>query len=46
MKPVLVLLAAAAVMPNLNQLKEMNARFAPVKPKYDEAALSAVSVPR
>ena len=41
MKPVLVLLAAAAVMPNLNQLKEMNARFAPVKPKYDEAALSA-----
>ena len=41
MKPVLVLLAAAAVMPNLNQLKEMNARFAPVKPKYDEASLSA-----
>ena len=37
----LVLLAAAAVMPNLTQLKEMNARFAPVKPKYDEASLSA-----
>ena len=28
-------------MPNLDQLKEMNARFAPVKPKYDEASLSA-----
>jgi hypothetical protein len=41
MKPVLVLLAAATVMPNLDQLKEMNARFAPVKPKYDEASLSA-----
>ena len=41
MKPVLVLLAAAAVMPNLDQLKEMNARFAAVKPKYDEASLSA-----
>src|ERR1700742_3721794 len=41
MKPVLVLLAAAAVMPNLSQLQEMNSRFAPVKPKYDEASLSA-----
>jgi hypothetical protein len=41
MKPVLVLLAAAAVMPNLTQLQEMNARFAAVKPKYDEASLSA-----
>jgi hypothetical protein len=41
MKPVLVLLAAATVMPNLDRLKEMNARFAPVKPKYDEASLSA-----
>ena len=40
MKPVLVLLAAAAVMPNLSQLKEMNARFAPVKPKFDESSLS------
>src|SRR5580704_4671184 len=41
MKPVLVLLAAAAVMPTLSQLEEMNARFAPVKPKYDESSLSA-----
>src|ERR1035441_3339063 len=41
MKPVLVLLAAAAIMPNLSQLQEMNARFAPVKPKYDESSLSA-----
>ncbi len=41
MKPVLVLLAAAAVMPNLSQLEEMNARFARVTPKYDESSLSA-----
>jgi hypothetical protein len=41
MKPVLVLLAAAAVMPTLSQLEEMNARFAPVKPKFDESSLSA-----
>ena len=41
MKPVLVLLAAAAVMPTLSQLEEMNARFAPVTPKYDESSLSA-----
>ena len=41
MKHVLVLLAAAAVMPNLQELKQMNARFAPVKPKYDESTLSA-----
>src|ERR1039457_6251915 len=41
MKPVLVLLAAAAIMPNLSQLQEMNARFAPVKLKYDESSLSA-----
>ncbi|HEX3743952.1 MAG TPA: hypothetical protein VHW09_08475 [Bryobacteraceae bacterium] len=41
MKSVLALLAAAAVMPNLSQLSEMNARFAPVKPKYDESSLSA-----
>jgi len=38
---VLVLLAAAAVMPTLSQLQEMNARFAPVTPKYDESSLSA-----
>ena len=41
MKPVLVLLAAAAVMPTLSQLEQMNARFAPVKPKFDESSLSA-----
>src|SRR5436305_12930581 len=41
MKHLLVLLAAAAVMPDLNQLKEMTARFAPVDLKYTEAALSA-----
>src|SRR5580698_11475470 len=41
MKPVLVLLAAAAVMPTLSQLQEMNARFATVRPKYDESSLSA-----
>src|ERR1039458_7633075 len=41
LSPVLVLLAAAAVMPTLSQLEEMNARFASVKPKYDESALSA-----
>src|ERR1035438_7457465 len=41
MKSVLVLLAAAAVMPTLSQLEEMNARFAAVKPKYDESSLSA-----
>jgi len=41
MKPILVLLAAAAVMPDLNQLKQMSARFAPVELKYDTAHLSA-----
>jgi hypothetical protein len=41
MKPILVLLAAAAVMPDLNQLKDMSARFAPVKLKYDTSTLSA-----
>ena len=41
MKPVLVLLAAAAVMPDLNQLKQMSARFAPVTLKYDTSTLSA-----
>jgi len=41
MKPVLVLLAAAAVMPDLTQLKQMGARFAPVTLKYDTSKLSA-----
>ena len=41
MKHILVLLAAAAVMPDLNQLKQMSARFAPVTLKYDDASLSA-----
>lgn len=36
-----MLLAAAAVMPDLNQLTRMNARFAPVTLQYDVAALSA-----
>ncbi|HLK46818.1 MAG TPA: hypothetical protein VKT49_01710 [Bryobacteraceae bacterium] len=39
MKPI-VLLAAAALMPNLTQLKQMSARFAPVKLSYDTARLS------
>ena len=39
MKPI-VLLAAAAVMPNLAQLKQMDARFAPVKIAYDTSKLS------
>src|SRR5207244_2654911 len=41
MKHIVVLLAAAAVMPDLNQLKQMSARFAPVKLKYDDSKLSA-----
>jgi Peptidase family M49 len=41
MKRIVVLLAAAAVMPERAQLKEMTARFAPVKLKYDESKLSA-----
>jgi len=41
MRQILVLLAAAAVMPDLNQLTQMSARFAPVTLKYDAAALSA-----
>jgi hypothetical protein len=41
MKPIVVLLAAAAVMPDLNQLKQMSARFAPVQLKYDTSRLSA-----
>jgi Peptidase family M49 len=35
-----ILLAAAAVMPSLTQLKQMSARFAPVTLKYDTSALS------
>src|SRR6476659_6435009 len=34
-------MAAAAAIPNLDQLEQMNARFAPVQLKYDEAGLSA-----
>ena len=41
MKPLVVLLAAAAVMPDLAQLKQMSARFAPVKLNTDSSALSA-----
>jgi hypothetical protein len=41
MRHILVLLAAAAVMPDLNRLTEMSARFAPVTLKYDAAGLSA-----
>jgi hypothetical protein len=33
-------LAVAAVMPDLAQLQQMSARFAPVKLKYDESSLS------
>src|SRR4051794_41026423 len=40
MSRIFVLLAAAAVMPDLNQLNQMTARFAPVTLKYDESALS------
>src|SRR5215470_697749 len=40
MKHIVVLLAAAAVMPDLNQLKQMSARFAPVTLKYDSSRLS------
>src|ERR1039457_3253699 len=40
MRHILVLLAAAAVMPDLNQLKQMSARLAPITLKYDAAALS------
>ena len=39
MKPI-VLLAAAAVMPNLTQLQQMSARFAPVRLSYDTTKLS------
>ncbi len=45
MKHIVVLaacvMAAAAVMPDLAQLKRMNARFAPMKLKYDTSRLSA-----
>jgi hypothetical protein len=41
MRHILVLLAAAAVMPDLNQLNRMSARFAPVTLKYDTPALSS-----
>src|SRR5260370_28221991 len=41
MRHIVVLLAAAAVMPDLTQLKQMSARFAPVKLKHDESGLSA-----
>jgi len=40
MKP-LILLLAATVMPDLTQLKQMDARFAPVKVQYDTSTLSA-----
>jgi Peptidase family M49 len=40
-KAFLVLLAAAVAMPDLAQLQQMSARFAPVKLKHDESGLSA-----
>src|SRR6476646_4981684 len=40
-KPLIVLLMAAAVMPDLKQLQQMTARFAPVKIKYDQSKLSS-----
>jgi hypothetical protein len=39
--PAVALVAAAAVMPDLAQLRKMGARFAPVTLKYDESGLSA-----
>jgi len=41
MKPLVVLLAAAAVMPDLAQLKQMSARYAPVQLAYDASKLSS-----
>src|SRR5579871_513458 len=41
MKSLVALLAAAAVMPDLAQLQQMSARFAPVKISYDTSTLSA-----
>jgi hypothetical protein len=38
--PFFILMAAAAVMPSLTQLKQMSARLAPVTLKYDTSALS------
>ena len=40
MKPLVVLLAAAVAMPDLAHLKQMSARFAPVKLAYDTSKLS------
>src|SRR5215469_8517227 len=40
MKSLVVLLAAAAMIPDLAQLKQMSARFAPVKLNYDVSTLS------
>lgn len=40
MKAITILLAAAAVMPDLAHLKQMSARFAPVKLAYDTSKLS------
>jgi hypothetical protein len=40
MKPLVVLLAAAALMPDLAQLKQMSARFAPVKLNTDTSVLA------
>ena len=34
---------AALAIPNLDQLKQMSARFAPVNLKHDESNLSAVN---
>src|SRR3954454_902611 len=39
-KPFVILMAAIAI-PNLDQLKPMSARFAPVQLKHDESNLSA-----
>jgi hypothetical protein len=40
-KPLVILMATAAVLPDLAQLQEMSARFAPVKIEAPESALSA-----
>jgi Peptidase family M49 len=40
MKPFVVLLAAAVMIPDLAHLKQMSARFAPVPVKYDISTLS------
>jgi len=41
MKAITILLAAAALMPDLAHLKQMSARFAPVKLGYDTSKLSS-----